>query len=135
VVAPALAMPRRLLLVDDEYAVRRITARALTRHGWEVLEAESAEAALALLDADRNTSLTAVVSDVVMPGLDGAGLVEAVRQRYPGLPAILVSGYAESMLGDRGLVAIAFVGKPYTPKALLARLDEIVPEPWSQTPA
>ena len=68
-----------------------------------------------------------MVSDVVMPGLDGAALVEAVRERYPGLPAILVSGYAEGMTGDRDGAAIAFVGKPYTPKALLARLDEIVP--------
>jgi two-component system cell cycle sensor histidine kinase/response regulator CckA len=126
---------RRLLLVDDECAVRHITARALRKHGWQVLEAESAEAALALLDADTGTALTAVVSDVVMPGLDGPALVDAVRERYPGLPAILVSGYAESLLGDRGGAAITFLGKPYTPKALLARLDEMVPEILPQAPA
>jgi two-component system cell cycle sensor histidine kinase/response regulator CckA len=121
------SLPRRLLLVDDEHTVRRVTARALTKHGWQVLEAESAEAALALLETDAGAGLTAVVSDVVMPGQDGASLVEAVRARYPGLPAILVSGYAEGVLGDRDSTTITFLGKPYTAKTLLARLDEIVP--------
>jgi two-component system, cell cycle sensor histidine kinase and response regulator CckA len=127
--APAQTMPtseRRLLLVDDEQTVRRVTARALAKRGWSVLEAESAEAALALLDTDPGVALAAVVSDVVMPGQDGAALVAAVRARYPGLPAILVSGYAEGMLADRD-TGIAFLGKPYTPKTLLARLNEIAP--------
>jgi two-component system cell cycle sensor histidine kinase/response regulator CckA len=123
------AMTRRLLLVDDEHTVRRVTARALGRRGWQVVEAESAEAALALLDADPGTPLTAVVSDVVMPGQDGATLVAAVRERYPDLPAILVSGYAEGVLGDRAGPAVTFLGKPYSPRTLLARLEEIVPEP------
>jgi two-component system cell cycle sensor histidine kinase/response regulator CckA len=115
------------LLVDDEPTVRRVTARALAKRGWLVLEAESAEAALALLDADPGIALTALVSDVVMPGQDGPALVDAVRARYPGLPAILVSGYAEGLLADRASPAIAFLGKPYSPKTLLARLDEIAP--------
>jgi two-component system cell cycle sensor histidine kinase/response regulator CckA len=132
---PVSASPRRLLLVDDEYTVRRVTARALTKHGWQVLEAESAEAALALLDADPGTVLTALVSDVVMPGQDGAALVDAVRTRYPELPAILVSGYAEGVLGDRGIEAVGFLGKPYTPKTLLARLEEIAPARAPQVPA
>jgi CheY-like chemotaxis protein len=107
--------------------VRRITARALARHGWQVVEAASAEAALALLDADPAIALTALVSDVVMPGKDGAALVDEVRDRYPALPAILVSGYAESLLAERTVAEAAFLGKPYTPKTLLARLDEVAP--------
>jgi two-component system cell cycle sensor histidine kinase/response regulator CckA len=125
---PGSGAVRRVLLVDDEDAVRRITARALTRQGWQVLQAESAEAALALLDADPGIALTALVSDVVMPGKDGAALVDEVRARYPALPAILVSGYAEGMLAERAAKAIAFLGKPYTPRTLLARLAEIAPE-------
>jgi CheY-like chemotaxis protein len=118
---------RRLLLVDDEDAVRRITARALARQGWEVTQAASAEEALAMLDADRTLALTALVSDVVMPGKDGAALLDDVRQRYPALPAILVSGYAESLLAERAVSAAAFLGKPYTPKTLLGRLEELAP--------
>jgi two-component system cell cycle sensor histidine kinase/response regulator CckA len=127
--APRMAASvRRVLLVDDEDAVRRITARALAKHGWQVLQAESAEAAMAVLDADPAVALTAVVSDVVMPGKDGAALVEDVRARYPALPAILVSGYTERALADRFDASVAFLGKPYTPRTLLARLDEIVPD-------
>jgi two-component system cell cycle sensor histidine kinase/response regulator CckA len=131
---PATAAPaagkatvRHLLLVDDEDSVRRITARALARHGWQVLEAESAEAAVALLDANPAIALTALVSDVVMPGKDGAALVDEVRDRYPALPAILVSGYAETLLAERTIAEAAFLGKPYTPKTLLNRLDEVAP--------
>ncbi len=123
----AAASARRLLLVDDERTVRRVTARALAKRGWQVLEAESAEAALALLDAEPGIALTALVSDVVMPGQDGAALVAAVHARYPGLPAILVSGYAEGVLAGRDGPAVTFLGKPYTPKTLLARLEEIAP--------
>ncbi len=119
--------PRNLLLVDDEDAVRRVTARALARDGWQVLQADSAEAALALLDADPAIALTVLVSDVVMPGRDGAALVRDVRARYPGLPAILVSGYAERSLTDRAPAAVSFLAKPYTPRTLRARLDEIAP--------
>jgi two-component system cell cycle sensor histidine kinase/response regulator CckA len=118
---------RRVMLVDDEDAVRRVTARSLAQRGWQVLEADSAESALGLLDADPAITLTALVSDVVMPGQDGPALVEAVRARYRDLPAILVSGYAERMLADHGAKAVAFLGKPYSPKTLLAKLNEIVP--------
>jgi len=116
---------QRVLLADDEHAVRRVAARALTHAGWDVLEADSAEAALALLDANPGLTLAAVVSDVVMSGQDGPALVEAVRARYPGLPAILMSGYAEQgVLAGETARSVAFLGKPYTPKALVARLAE-----------
>ena len=124
-VAPASGPARRVLLVDDEEAVRRITARALAKYGWRVLEAASAEAALALLDAEPGIELTALVSDVVMTGMDGAALVDEVQARYPELPAILVSGYAEGVLAKRAPGAVEFLGKPYTPKTLLARLNVI----------
>ena len=125
--APMVAPARRVLLVDDEDSVRRITARALLRHGWEVLEAASAESALALLDAQPDSGLTALVSDVVMPGKDGAALVEDVRARYASVPAILVSGYAEGLLAKRTPAGVVFLGKPYAPKKLRALLDEIAP--------
>jgi two-component system cell cycle sensor histidine kinase/response regulator CckA len=127
VAAAASGAVRRVLLVDDEDAVRRITARALSKHGWQVLEAESAETALILLDADPQIALTVLVSDVVMPGKHGAALVEEVRARYPALPAILVSGYSQGLLGEPPAAAV-FLGKPYSPNTLLARLQEIAPE-------
>ncbi len=117
---------RTVLLVDDEDGVRRLAARALTKEGWTVLSAESGEAALALLaDQADGTKLSAVLSDVVMPGMDGPSLVRAVRSLHPGLPAILASGYAEEAVrGDLAAEDIAFLPKPYTLKAMLAAVDE-----------
>ena len=118
---------RRVLLVDDEDPVRRLAERALLRNGWQVLSAESGDAALALLEAQPGP-LSAVVTDMVMPGMDGVALLRTLRQR-PGMervPAILVSGYAEETL-RRGVdsTATAFMPKPYTLKDLVAKLDEI----------
>ncbi len=111
-----------LLLVDDEDGVRRVAARALGKQGWTVVSAGSGEDALALLaEPGAAASLSLVVSDVMMPGMDGAALVRALRERCPGLPAILASGYAqEAVRGDLAAEGIAFLPKPYSLKALLA---------------
>ena len=126
---PALAAPGTVLLVEDEQTVRTIAARALTRLGWRVLAAESAEAALDLLDRTAAPRLDAIVTDLVMPGLDGAALVRQVRSRLaaPTLPAILVSGYAEEELRREVATAIGeggtiFLPKPYDIGDLAARL-------------
>jgi two-component system cell cycle sensor histidine kinase/response regulator CckA len=129
--APRIAEPvavaaspvgRTVLLVDDEDGVRRLAARALTKDGWTVLSAESGEAALALLaEQGEGLKLSAVLSDVVMPGMDGPTLVRTIRQTHPGLPAILASGYAEEAVrGDLAAEDISFLPKPYTLKSMLA---------------
>ena len=84
---PALPAPGgTVLLVDDEPAVLRVAARALTRHGWQVLAADSAESALDLLAADPPPALAAIVTDLVMPGQDGIGpgARRAPATRRPG---------------------------------------------------
>lgn len=118
-----------VLLVEDEPTVCRVAARALTRRGWQVLTAENTEAALALLDATPAPALSAVVTDLVMPGQDGTTLVRTVRERLgrPALPAILVSGYAAEAL-RREVAAVlddgttVFLPKPYQIAELAATL-------------
>jgi CheY-like chemotaxis protein len=71
----------------------------------------------------------AVVTDMVMPGMDGASLLRAVREHLsaPTLPAVLVSGYAEEALRrDLSTSATGFLPKPYSLKALVQKLDEVV---------
>jgi two-component system cell cycle sensor histidine kinase/response regulator CckA len=120
--APVAPAGARLLLVDDEAPVRRLAARALRRAGWEVAEAAGAEEAL-----EANLSGVAqLVSDVIMPGMDGPALVQELRKRLPGLPALLMSGYAdpaqrEALQADD----IAFLAKPFS----MARLVELVGTP------
>ena len=127
--APASREPaaakRTVLLVDDEDGVRRLAARALTKHGWTVLSADSGAAALALAsETEIAESLCAIVSDVVMPGMDGPSLVRALRSRHPGLPAVLASGYAEiTGLDGPTTEHTTFLAKPYTLKELVAALE------------
>lgn len=117
-----------ILLVEDEELVRRLAERSFTRRGWRVLAAESGEAALALLDQE-TAPVAAMVTDMVMPGMDGAKLVRAIRAR-PGmarLPAVLVSGYAEEVLRrEMESAETVFVPKPYFPKDLVARVEEVL---------
>ncbi len=131
--APAASpdVPRTVLLVEDEAPVRLLATRSFERRGWLVLAADSGEAALAMLETAAD-AITAVVSDVVMPGMDGAALVRAVRAR-PGcanLPAILVSGYAQEVLRrDIAALDVIFLSKPYLPRDLVARLEAALSEP------
>jgi two-component system cell cycle sensor histidine kinase/response regulator CckA len=132
--APTAAPPPRpvaahhagpVLLVDDEAPLRRLAERALRRAGHEVVVAEDAESALALLEDGLVPGQ--LVSDVAMPGMDGVELAHAMRVRLPGLPVLLVSGYAHSTV-DAGLAehGFRFLSKPYGPAELVAAVGEPV---------
>jgi two-component system cell cycle sensor histidine kinase/response regulator CckA len=122
------AARQTILLVEDEEPVRRLAERSFRRRGWEVLAADSGEAALALLDAT-NTPISAIVTDMVMPGMDGAALLRAVRAR-PGMervPAVLVSGYAdEGLRKELESSRTSFLPKPYMPQELVARVAQVL---------
>lgn len=118
-----------VLLVDDEDPVRRLAARALGRAGWDVLSADSGESAMDILRArtPEQPKLRALVSDMVMPGMDGMALLSAVRTHCgdPWLAAILVSGYAESPLrGALQAGGATFLAKPYSLAELVATLNQ-----------
>jgi two-component system cell cycle sensor histidine kinase/response regulator CckA len=123
---PAAAQSRSLLLVEDEESVRRLTERALQRAGWQVCTAESAEAALALLPrpGDPAAPPRVLVSDIMLPGMDGTELVLAARAIWPNLPAVLVSGYTDSaLLGDLAAQGVSFLAKPYRLQELIACVE------------
>ena len=121
--APAGGAGRIALLAEDEEPVRRLLTRALTRAGWRVLAAETAEAALAMVRQPENgadSQPSVVIADVVMPGMDGLALVRALRRIWPGLPAVLVSGYAAPALRqDLASADITYLSKPYAIAELL----------------
>jgi CheY-like chemotaxis protein len=82
----------RLLLVDDDDIVRDVTAEVMEATGFVVLQAQSAAAAISLLDANENVDI--LVSDLSMPDMDGVRLIHEAQRRRPGLPAILLTGFA-----------------------------------------
>lgn len=104
-----------ILLVEDEAPVRAFGSRALQMRGYQVIEADCAEAALQQLK-DCNYEVDLVVSDVVMPGVDGPTWVREARKVRPDLPVIFVSGYAEDVFrkGKEEVGDDRFLSKPFS---------------------
>ena len=114
-----------ILLVEDEEAVRAFAGRALSARGYTVYEAASGPEALDLLNG-METPLDLVISDVVMPGMDGPTLLRELRRRQPDLKIIFVSGYAEDAF-QRNLPAdesFQFLPKPFSLKELATTVKE-----------
>lgn len=121
-----LAGTETILLVEDQDLVRGIAHAALARRGYTVLEAASGEEALALAEQHAG-SIQLVLTDVVMPGMDGRELAGQIALRHPDVRILYMSGFASAIAGKDGVLApgIAFIQKPFTPKALLQRVREI----------
>ena len=116
--------PRAILVVDDEPVIRSIAARALQDDRYQVIEAaDGAEAMEAIETAAR---IDLVISDVLMPGLDGASLAHAIRRRHPDLPILLVSGYGPPLILPPNTY---FLAKPFTLARLSALAREILESP------
>jgi two-component system cell cycle sensor histidine kinase/response regulator CckA len=110
-----------VLLVEDEAPLRQLGTRLLERAGHRVLAADSAESALALIEG--GTVPAALVSDVAMPGLDGLELARRLRVRWPRLPVLLLSGYAERTLEENlGAEGVRFLAKPFGAAELLREI-------------
>ena len=129
--APAAALPKpqaaeewgtgTILLVEDEDMVRAVAERALTRAGYTVVTAANGEEGLERIAAMEAIDL--LVSDVVMPTLDGPAMVTAIRLDRPSLPVLFMSGYAEEQLRKSiDLDRVSFLPKPFS----VAQLTETV---------
>jgi len=116
-----------VLLVEDEDPVRIFGARALRNKGYKVLEAKSGESALEVLHgADENIDL--LITDVVMPHMDGPDLVRHVRESHPGMKVIFISGYTEDAFRQRldSDSEIHFLPKPFSLKQLAGKVKEVI---------
>ncbi|MEQ8813786.1 MAG: response regulator [Thalassobaculum sp.] len=116
-----------VMLVEDEDPVRLFAARALRSKGYHVIEARSGEAALELLEREA-PDLDLLITDVVMPGIDGPTLFRKVRETRPGLPVVCISGYSEDALRQRivGADGVAFLPKPFSLKQLAVAVKRAV---------
>ncbi|MBU0723773.1 MAG: response regulator [Alphaproteobacteria bacterium] len=117
-----------IMLVEDEDAVRLFSARALRNKGYRVIEARSGEAALEILTADESEPIDLLITDVVMPGIDGPTLIRTVRERRPDIKVICISGYSEDALREKIAADsdISFLSKPFSLKQLAGRVKEVL---------
>jgi two-component system cell cycle sensor histidine kinase/response regulator CckA len=117
-----------ILIVEDEAMVRTVAERALARQGYTVLTASNGEEALDLLENGEPVDL--LISDVVMPMMDGPTLVRAARERFPDLKILFMSGYAEEQLRKSiNIDRISFLPKPFSVQQLgQAARDVLAPK-------
>ncbi|MEQ9151297.1 MAG: response regulator [Parvibaculum sp.] len=116
-----------ILLVEDEDAVRTFAARALGTRGYEVLQAESGEIALDVV-REHDGRIDLVVSDVVMPNMDGPTMAKELKTLLPGTPIIFVSGYAEDAFAKNldPDQEFHFLPKPFSLKQLAAAVKDVM---------
>jgi two-component system cell cycle sensor histidine kinase/response regulator CckA len=116
-----------VLLVEDEPMVRTVAERALTRHGYKVLTANNGEEALEIVD--RGDEIALLISDVVMPLMDGPTMVRQARKSRPDLPILFMSGYAEEQLRKSIDIAnVAFLPKPFSVQELAEAVRKALSE-------
>ncbi|WP_404439049.1 response regulator [Stutzerimonas chloritidismutans] len=113
-----------VLLVDDDNSVREVTAQMLGNLGYLVIQADSGQAALDLLQDGASVDL--LLADFAMPGMNGGELARAVLSRYPKLPVVFVTGYAE--LGELGMGTSTIIQKPFREEHLAAKLNMALKE-------
>jgi two-component system cell cycle sensor histidine kinase/response regulator CckA len=115
----------KILLVEDEDAVRVFSARALTNKGYQVIDAPSGAIALQLLE-EKKVDPEVLITDVMMPEMDGTTLAQIVREKYPHVKIIFISGYAEDKFKEHLGDNVYFLPKPFTLKQLATKVKEVI---------
>ena len=114
----------RILLVEDEQAVRKFINRALSASGYTVLEAKDGKEALGLAQSGQTVDL--VLTDVVMPAMNGRQLASQLTALFPGIPVLFMSGYTDNAIVHHGVLDpdAAFLQKPFSQADLLRKIRE-----------
>ncbi len=121
-----------MLVVEDNDEVGRFSTELLEDLGYTVRRVANASAALAMLAADE-FSADLVFSDVIMPGMNGVELAGLIRDRYPGLPVVLTSGYS-NVLAENAHHGFELIQKPYSVELLSRILRKAISAQKSETP-
>jgi two-component system cell cycle sensor histidine kinase/response regulator CckA len=115
----------RILLVEDEDAVRTFSARALSNKGYQVVDAPGGATALQLLE-EKKIEPEILITDVMMPEMDGTTLAKQVKEKYPDIKIIFISGYAEDRFKEHLGADVYFLPKPFTLKQLATKVKDVI---------
>jgi two-component system cell cycle sensor histidine kinase/response regulator CckA len=131
---PAAATPRpgseTVLLVEDEPEVRRLVEKLLRMQGYTVLSAGSPAEAISAAGASPGT-IAILVTDVIMPGMNGRELARVLASERPAMRVLYMSGYTDAAIAQQGILqpGTAFLSKPFTPDALARKVREVLDGP------
>ncbi len=112
-----------ILLVEDDDAVRRFTRSILAKEGYTVIEAAGGEEALSVM-ASRNADIALLVTDVVMPRMSGRDLAGELKEKYPAMEVLFLSGYTANAIVHHHILdaGLDFLQKPFSSRELLAKV-------------
>jgi two-component system, cell cycle sensor histidine kinase and response regulator CckA len=124
-----------ILVVEDTHEVRKMICEILLQQGYHVLEAANGLEALELCNSYSNP-IHLLLTDILMPRMNGGELAEHVRRMNPRLPMIFMSGYADDALVRRIATLAVFLAKPFTSVALTSKIREVLdtPAPGGEKP-
>jgi PAS domain S-box-containing protein len=127
---PASGGQETVLVVEDQAEVRRYTATALKAYGYQVIQAENADEAL-LLGERESGRIDLILTDVVMPSLSGRELADRLRERWPGMKVLFMSGYTDDTMVHHGVLQkdVEFIQKPFSPAQLAIKVREMLAAP------
>jgi len=119
-----------VLVVEDNEAVRRLTKTILKAYGYQVLEAANSTEAFAL-EKEHSGEIHLLLTDVILPGMNGKLLSERLRALRPKLKVLFTSGYTADVIARRGVLQrdVAYLQKPFGPDSLAAKVREVLTEP------
>ena len=122
-----MLLGKKVLIVDDESQVRQWIAGVLRGCGYTVIMATSAEEALPL-GRDYKGTIDLLISDVIMPGMNGREVYEQVAELRPAIRVLFMSGYAEDVIAPQGMLqqGVDFIAKPVSVESLTSKVREIL---------
>lgn len=124
----AAASSGTVLVVDDDEAIRQITARMLWQSGFTVLVAEGAEEAIGICQRP-GTAIDLILTDVIMPTMNAGEMIPIVMQHQPAAEVLCMSGYPADVIEQRGMIGdgVPFLQKPFSPETLLEKISQVMP--------
>jgi CheY-like chemotaxis protein len=124
-----------VLVVEDESAVRSFTRMVLQRNGYQVLEAPNGEEALSV-SREHSGEIQLLVTDMVMPGMGGPQVAEALERQRPAMKVLFLSGYTENAIAQRGTLGaeLPFLQKPFTIEVLLRKVRQVLEQSAKSEP-
>jgi len=122
-----LAGNESILLVEDVEGLRNLAASTISDEGYQVVSAATGEEAVKIFSSN-SAKFDLLVTDVIMPGMNGKKLAETLNKEEPGLKVLFMSGYTDDTIMHHGILDenISFIQKPFTPKLLLRKIRTVL---------